>query len=217
MPNHCENVIEISGEKEAVEKLMNTIGHNDRSIDFDRIIPYPKEFKEKDLARDEMDKYSRGKVSEYIQNNNLETDEYGGLIKDEDRQLIRDVQQAAREKYAEKHGLELTKGGWYTDGFNSGGYEWCINNWGTKWNAYDFTDENVDDWEDYMNIQFSFFTAWSPPMPIYYEIAKMTKDTDIRISIHYYEGGMGFQGGLSIANGEVVDEFSAEYYGSRGG
>lgn len=21
------------------------------------------------------------------------------------------------------------------DGFNSGGYQWCVNNWGTKWNA----------------------------------------------------------------------------------
>ena len=31
------------------------------------------------------------------------------------------------------------------DGFNKGGYEWCIVNWGTKWSADEPTSERVRD------------------------------------------------------------------------
>ena len=38
-------------------------------------------------------------------------------------------------------------------------YDWCIKNWGTKWNAYD--TEPVEAVED--GLKFTFNTAWCPP------------------------------------------------------
>src|ERR1700690_871409 len=52
------------------------------------------------------------------------------------------------------------------DGYNQGGYEWCVNHWGTKWNAYEvaYTDGVY------------FQTAWSTPLPIWAELSKRFPD-----------------------------------------
>lgn len=42
------------------------------------------------------------------------------------------------------------------DGFNHGGYDWCVENWGTKWNAYEQRRIDVS--------SIYFETAWTPPL-----------------------------------------------------
>ena len=37
-------------------------------------------------------------------------------------------------------------------------YRFCVDNWGTKWEAYDFSTEDIE--EDYA--EFGFNTAWGP-------------------------------------------------------
>jgi hypothetical protein len=44
------------------------------------------------------------------------------------------------------------------DGFNQGGYDWNVANWGTKWGFCDCVVEEEE--ED--SIMYSFSTAWSP-------------------------------------------------------
>ena len=41
--------------------------------------------------------------------------------------------------------------------------DWCITNWGTKWNAYEI---------EYKDNTFIFNTAWNTPTPIYKKIAE---------------------------------------------
>jgi len=64
-----------------------------------------------------------------------------------------------------------------TDGFNSGGYDWCVKNWGSKWGISE-PELNVDENEkgaEYTNSEapdkgsrliYSFQTAWSPISPV---------------------------------------------------
>ena len=54
-------------------------------------------------------------------------------------------------------------------------YNWHINYWGTKWNAYDCYT-HID--KDY--IEFNFNTAWSFAEPIVNRLAKMGYDLDIQ-------------------------------------
>lgn len=44
----------------------------------------------------------------------------------------------AEEARKSQEAWEAYKAKWGTDknGYNSGGYEWCQDAWGTKWNAY---------------------------------------------------------------------------------
>lgn len=53
-------------------------------------------------------------------------------------------------------------------------YDWCINNWGTKWNAMD-TQIRCDD-------EISFLTAWSPPDPIYLKLSEMYPYDEIHVT-----------------------------------
>ncbi len=50
-------------------------------------------------------------------------------------------------------------------------YEWCICNWGTKWNAADTIVLDMD------TIQFD--TAWSNPEPVILKLAEMYPDAEI--------------------------------------
>lgn len=50
-------------------------------------------------------------------------------------------------------------------------YDWCCNNWGTKWNAYEL--EIIDD------DTIMFQTAWSSPEPVIEKLAEMYPDAHI--------------------------------------
>lgn len=61
-------------------------------------------------------------------------------------------------------------------------YDWCVANWGTKWNSYEgnVTDEGI-----------GFTTAWSPPTPV---IAALANQIGEPLRMIYDEQGMDFCG-----------------------
>jgi len=79
-------------------------------------------------------------------------------------------------------------------------YDWCCDNWGTKWDACSV------DFEEYDNIvTFSFDTAWSPPLPVYEALA----DMGFEVQAYYVEFGMMYAGSWHCnADGEVSEEYS---------
>ena len=97
------------------------------------------------------------------------------------------------------------------DGYNHGGYEWCVENWGTKWNA---GDVNIIEKEEYTAL-VSFRTAWRPPLPVMDKLAAMFPDACFLFE--YYENGMGFCGSIRYESGKRELEARGEYYGFRGG
>ena len=54
-------------------------------------------------------------------------------------------------------------------------YDWNIDNWGTKWNAYDVNVQRMDD----NRFDVTFQTAWGIPEPIMEKIFDKFKDCDI--------------------------------------
>ena len=71
------------------------------------------------------------------------------------------------------------------DGYNQGGYQWCIQNWGTKWGAYDAA-------YDYDCVTFN--TAWSTAWPIWEILAQHFKD--IEMVIEYADEDKGRNCGI---------------------
>ena len=79
----------------------------------------------------------------------------------------------------------------YVDGYNNW-YDWCVNNWGTKW---DINDDGLvfEDTEDgYATISGWFESAWAPPIEAYNTY--MENNEEIQILATYEEGGMDFAG-----------------------
>lgn len=70
-------------------------------------------------------------------------------------------------------------------------YDWCICNWGTKWDARveDFNDDNPED------VYIYFETAWSPPTAFLEWFCNQHPDTIF--SCEYDEEGMFFEGETS--------------------
>lgn len=79
-------------------------------------------------------------------------------------------------------------------------YEWSIENWGTKWNAY-----NTIHWDevDFESDTMSFQTAWSPPLPVIRALAKLTGES-FRMS--YYDEGWMFGGVFNVSPDAENDE-----------
>lgn len=97
------------------------------------------------------------------------------------------------------------------DGFNSGGYAWCCENWGTKWGICDpeVTSESSE------CMEYTFQCAWGPCTPVIEKMGEMFPT--LRFELRYYEAGMCFQGVFVMEEGENTVDSCTEYSGNRGG
>lgn len=105
-----------------------------------------------------------------------------------------------------------------TDGYNSGGHDWCVQNWDTKWNAC-YLDNSK--WEEEYSIKgrvsekITFSTAWSPPIKVVEAMAKQFPK--LNIEIRYFEGAMNFNGRATFEKGKLEGIEDGKYFGDRGG
>jgi hypothetical protein len=79
-------------------------------------------------------------------------------------------------------------------------YNWNVSNWGTKWDICDVYFENQAE-ED--SIEFSFCSAWSPPIEAFETWA--INDGRVQFNLEYWEPGAGFVGSHSY-DGEYIDQ-----------
>ena len=90
---------------------------------------------------------------------------------------------AAEESNLEKHGYK----NWY---------DWCVANWGTKWNAGGDNDAMQVDYDEDVGNQgialFQFDTAWAPPLGVLEKL--METHPELSIECRYHEPGVGFFG-----------------------
>ena len=67
-------------------------------------------------------------------------------------------------------------------------YDYCVNEWGTKW---DVGEQGATDVHDDGTMLHTFFdSAWSPPVVAYDKLV----DMGFGVEAMYYEGGMGYAG-----------------------
>jgi hypothetical protein len=89
------------------------------------------------------------------------------------------------------------------DAFNSGGYEWCVANWGTKWGVYDIQVNFKGG-----GLEYIFSTAWAPFSVNVIE-AMAALYPELSFELKYGESGMGFGGIMAASDGEVQED---DYY-----
>ena len=178
MPNYCECWLVIESDNDgAVAAILASVKSSDGKslFDFDRIIPYPAEWRKMDEAAVEW----RNKSAAYV----------GKPF----AQVLSEI------------------GPRPEDAYNHGGYEWCLENWGTKWNAIKPKIVENRQWRTIIK----FKTAWAPPLPVIDKLAEMFPTIDFMLE--YYERGMEFCGSTFWNNGRRAKETQGKYYGFRGG
>ena len=181
MPNHCETDFNIYGRRDQVMAVIDAHFTADGTLDCDKVIPYPEQYKELDRIAEEWKK--------------TYCDATGWKLKPE----------------YEGQKLERPR-----DGFNSGGYEWCCDNWGTKWGTYSGNGVILIEHEnDTLEAQLSFESAWGPPQPVFDKLAEMYPGLTFRAES--FECGMQWQLLQEWKEGAGVTYKEATYDGNRGG
>lgn len=93
-------------------------------------------------------------------------------------------------------------------------YNFCLSQWGTKWDIFESEANLHDDSEDF-TVTACFLTAWSPPLGIY---RKLIED-GFEVDAMYFEAGMCFAGTINNEEGEhyyedlvnIPDEIKDEF------
>jgi len=103
------------------------------------------------------------------------------------------------------------------DGYNNGGYWWCLKNWGTKWGICEscLNEHWVSSRSQHAELMYEFATAWSPPKKIINAMSQ--KFPTLAFTLKYFERGCEFNGRYEVENGVVLDDRCADYFGNRGG
>jgi hypothetical protein len=105
------------------------------------------------------------------------------------------------------------------DGYNQGGYEWCIKHWGTKWNTYNVSQSLYEPYSvssvDGLEVEINFDTAWSPPRPVIERASELFPE--LRFDLRYFERGAAVNGLFVCEGGKVLANESGAYFGNRGG
>ena len=112
MPNHCENILTITGEKKEIKRCRAFIRGEEKEqfIDFNNIIPMPKELVG---TRSPMTIISQKEYDE--QNELTEMEKSFGTSR------------CLTKKLSSEYLTKFKADNWY---------DWSCMNWGTKWNAY---------------------------------------------------------------------------------
>jgi len=95
-------------------------------------------------------------------------------------------------------------------------FEWCIENWGTKWSASDtviipkFTEEEES------TVIYEFCTAWAPPIEWLTKVSGIYPD--VKFELKYHEPNEDFSGIYEIKNNDIIKQVNGiygEYFGDR--
>ncbi len=220
MPNWCENDIEITGPKEDVNLLIEWVqGEEDLNredgriiFSFNSILPYPEEYKKFDAVAREFDMQVEAFRQVWLADHPVPD------VKDEEAMKAWRLEWQVTLKDSALHWENRPK-----DGFNAGGYEWCVANWGTKWDAseprwkeepFEYNYE-PDGKGPHVTCEYTFSTAWAPPHEVIAALAHQFSAVEIRH--RYFEAGMAFNGMVVYENGEEASHEQGPYFGDRGG
>ena len=179
MPNHITNRLTIIGTEEQVKQVREAIkGEREtQHIDFNKIAPIPKELEKTQsptriISQEEYDEQEK-KIAE-------------GNLTDNEKNfgLSRGLTQELVDEYRKKFG-------------HSDWYGWQIENWGTKWNAYEqfILDENC----------IEFQTAWSTSFALLVNLSLMFPE--VTFEVRFADEDFGYNvGEYTLLGGEEILE-----------
>lgn len=166
MPNHITNRLTIIGTEEQVKQVTEAIKgeREDQFIDFNKISPIPKELENTQSPSKIISQKEYDEQEKRIAEGNLTDNEknFG---------LSRGLTPELANEYRKKFG--------YADWYN-----WQIENWGTKWNAYEQVQvENV----------IEFQTAWSTPFALLVNLSRLFPE--VTFEVRYADEDFGYNVG----------------------
>jgi hypothetical protein len=190
MPNHVAQQLSIIGEE--APTILQRIAGNDEAVDFNNVIPMPKELDIADTVDGRMGlAVITGRCDEFLA--------YHWVSEKGVRNAVEFAAYVERER---PHAIDLARQ--YVSNQQKFGhatwYDWCIANWGTKWNAYFVLDP------EYVTggAMIRFSTAWSPATPV---IARLSEIFPLaKLTLRYFDECWNFAGEALFEAGEADED-----------
>jgi len=173
MANHTANILEVEhGDLEAIKEAIKGGKYEDTGtqiwFDFNRVIPMPKEL-EGTKAPAEV----------------FPTQEEADAWNEERNRPLAGLGRAISQEESDRFIAEYGSDNWY---------DWTCKNWGTKWGAYNISE---DGW---CGNTLYFETAWSPPDPVIRRLSEMFPEATF--TLKYADEGGGYLGYTEFVGGE---------------
>ena len=208
MPNWTSNTIRINANKDTQNEIKELMNTDESCFDFNSLIPMPGslDMTSGSITYDAIVAYLSEGGKEFP---SLHSDE-GRLV----RKLVcgtfsgENYALGIFERLKDKSADEIEElremGEKYVSNYQQYGaltwYEWCNNNWGTKWNACEPWFEETDN-----QLTYYFDTAWSAPFPIFEELSRRFPNIKVRVE-YRNEDGYECIWNRIYENGEVIEE-----------
>ena len=173
MPNWVRNEFTVTGDKKDIQKFLRHIKSSENAFDFNKIIPMPKSLDTPYGSDNDEDIYwylsNKGTLSvDEVKKNPLSKLMRNRFFADHIGDVAKRIAKRVKAPSYET-GKQLCQN--YTLYGATTWYDWCINNWSTKWNSCE-PYVSVGNKGDIVNI--SFDTAWSMPEKVF---AKLCEDS----------------------------------------
>lgn len=200
MPNHITSRLTISGDAQEVAKVFNFIkadepdkDGNYRLFDLDKIVPMPKalDIDASSLGEDGM-KYLVAMAGNIVERNRYKQSRHYAHMKEMELQNPKMFEEAiAQGKIRLHNAADYGASDWYL---------WRLQNWGTKWNTYEYykIDENT----------IEFQTAWSGIPDAVAKVAAMFPNVEIEYK--YADENTSYNVGHFLFKGEERTDLSPE-------
>lgn len=176
MPNHIKTIVSFDADMvESIDKMLESMKSDDQKsvFDFNKIIPMPEELRHNTspsriVSEDEYPAIHEKEMKDLL---------------DEDKYVSLSITQGMSDELKRDFGAD----NWY---------EWSVQNWGTKWNAYR---------AEMFGTSLEFETAWSHPFPVMEQLS--LKFPEITFYVRYADEDMGSNcGSYELQNGDRYSE-----------
>lgn len=227
MPNHITNRIFIDADSQRLIEILDAVKSDELgrgSIDFNKLIPMPESLNIEsgnctDTAMELFLTFLNPAV-DYFGAEQMQPQNFAGLVTElnarrysgtYDAQMSQEKLQNTVESYGGKFEPQdetlqdlLSTGKQAVTNFLTYGakdwYDWCVNNWGTKWNAYSF-----DDIPPSSDNEITFHTAWAGVPQILEKLSK--RFPYVTFEYAYADEDIGSNvGRLTYKGGEVIEQ-----------
>jgi hypothetical protein len=197
MPNHVTHRVTVTGLEGLIRDFIGSHihpdGDNNPQLDFNTVVPMPAVLRDSDESTDATLGY------ELLIGHTMPSQRGLGFnqsilamkwVEEYKLQTIEELEHHLRLKQPERH-FDAMHAGYSAlmcllqTGYSSW-YNWSIDNWGTKWGAYQYEEVERRDGV----FEFVFQTAWSVPEPVFEKLAE--KWPGLEIDIVSFDEGWNF-------------------------
>lgn len=200
MPNHVTNKVLVTGSRERLDAFIEYVKEDDAPFSLNKIVPMPQILRETESGsrQHEGERVLQILEGTFTDASFLALDKQGHWEKCGVNDLASYAEYMQRENPKSIELAKLSRLAVEQTGCKTW-YEWALQNWGTKWDAYSQSFEDNGD-----GLVYQFDTAWYIPAPVYDIIIEEFNDLDF--TMKYFDEGHGFWGEIFVKNGEISEE-----------